>query len=403
MLKHLEVNNFKSLVGFKVDFGSTSVIVGNNAVGKSTVLQAIEFFFGAVKEDFGIMLERHSWNVSNVKSKLISSPKMSFSCDIDLETEGKVHSYHWSMSLEVKVGDDELKLLSESVDMDGNQLFEYSAKSNIYSAVTDDGNEQIIIPLVFTSSVMKQIGRNYSGEDLRQFIAYIENFDSFEMLSPGAMRLSSRGSGTTIGMSGQNLPSFIRQMNQEEKNRFGNKLRNLLDNKVSDIEAETKGKPGWTQIRITENYGDKKISFNSKEMSDGMLRMLAFVAISEIRKPDAVMLLDEVENGINISYAEKLMNIFRSMYQDNRHQIIMTTHSTVFLDYVEPENIIYLYRDHDGATKAVSLFRNEEMKKKLDYMWPGEVLLNMSQSEIVENILRNEENPDLVVNEEKSE
>ena len=43
------------------------------------------------------------------------------------------------------------------------------------------------------------------------------------------------------------------------------------------------------------------------------------------------------------------------------------------------------------------------MKKKLDYMWPGEVLLNMSQSEIVENILRNEENPDLVVNEEKSE
>ena len=204
-------------------------------------------------------------------------------------------------------------------------------------------------------------------------------------------------------MSGQNLPSFIRQMNQEEKNRFGNKLRNLLDNKVSDIEAETKGKPGWTQIRITENYGDKKISFNSKEMSDGMLRMLAFVAISEIRKPDAVMLLDEVENGINISYAEKLMNIFRSMYQDNRHQIIMTTHSTVFLDYVEPENIIYLYRDHDGATKAVSLFRNEEMKKKLDYMWPGEVLLNMSQSEIVENILRNEENPDLVVNEEKSE
>ena len=52
MLKHLEVNNFKSLVGFKVDFGSTSVIVGNNAVGKSTVLQAIEFFFGAVKEDF---------------------------------------------------------------------------------------------------------------------------------------------------------------------------------------------------------------------------------------------------------------------------------------------------------------------------------------------------------------
>ena len=40
-------------------------------------------------------------------------------------------------------------------------------------------------------------------------------------------------------------------------------------------------------------------------ISDGILRVLAFIAISEIEPVNAIFLLDEVENGINSDYAEK--------------------------------------------------------------------------------------------------
>ena len=55
-----------------------SVIIGNNATGKSSVLQAIDFLCGSVKEDFGIMLERRNWTADNIKSKLINSNKNTF-------------------------------------------------------------------------------------------------------------------------------------------------------------------------------------------------------------------------------------------------------------------------------------------------------------------------------------
>ena len=125
---------------------------------------------------------------------------------------------------------------------------------------------------------------------------------------------------------------------------------------------ETKGKPGWNQINTIEKYRNNFVKVTSKEMSDGMLRLLAFIAISEMQSPEAVMLLDEVENGINTDYAESLMRIMQDMYKEKKHQLILTTHSTVFLDYVKADDIIFLYRDEDGYTKAVHLFKDNFFK-----------------------------------------
>lgn len=49
-------------------------------------------------------------------------------------------------------------------------------------------------------------------------------------------------------------------------------------------------------------------------MSDGMLRLLALAAISEIKSSNATMLLDEIENGVNTNYAEQLLEILKEMY-----------------------------------------------------------------------------------------
>ena len=51
MFRKLKVDNFKSLVDFSVEFTPMSVIIGNNATGKSSVLQAIDFLCGSVKQD----------------------------------------------------------------------------------------------------------------------------------------------------------------------------------------------------------------------------------------------------------------------------------------------------------------------------------------------------------------
>jgi len=392
MFKRLEVDNFKSLVKFSVNLGSTCAIVGNNATGKSTILQAIDFLCSSVREDFDIMLERRGWSVVNVKSKLSSSNKISFKSTIVLE-ENRDCIYEWEMVLVAYTGKNEILLQSESVKCDDEVLLSYISEKGGYIRGETETSQGISLPdaMVAHASIMRMFMRSEKvDERLRRLIRFLLNSSSFEMLSPNEMRLSSRGNPASIGMSGKNLPSFIKQLNDEQRQSFMNKVLYVLEGRISGVEAKTQGKPGWTQIDSTENYKNRTLRVSSKEMSDGMLRLLAFVAISEIEKPEATMLLDEVENGININYAERLLKVLAEMYIAKRHQLIMTTHSTVFLDYIEPENIIYLYRDEDGATKAVNLFGTEEMKEQLEYMYPGEVILNMSQTEILEKVLLNE-------------
>ncbi|MEZ3485416.1 MAG: ATP-binding protein [Lachnospiraceae bacterium] len=65
-----------------------------------------------------------------------------------------------------------------------------------------------------------------------------------------------------------------------------------------------------------EKYESKILVIESKNMSDGMLRLLAFLAICEMDKK-GIMLLDEIENGTNLDYAEKIINILEENCQNN--------------------------------------------------------------------------------------
>ena len=388
MFRKLKVDNFKSLVDFSVEFTPMSVIIGNNATGKSSVLQAIDFLCGSVKEDFGIMLERRNWTADNIKSKLINSNKIHFESNIlPPSKEGKLE-YDWSMVLSIYSGKNEVGLLSERLVCNGTQLLVYKKGEDGF--IKNEGKDTNVLPraLAIKSSALRMLNRDETIDyRIKYFIDFLENSSSFEMLSPNEMRLSSRGVKESIGMSGKNLPSFIKQMTEEQKASFMSKLTRLLGNRISDVKAKTQGKPGWTQIVSTEKYKDKSIHISSKEMSDGMLRLLAFVAISEIKSSNATMLLDEIENGVNTNYAEQLLEILKEMYAEKKHQLILTTHSTVFMDYIDAEDIVFLYRDNNGYTKAARLFENEAMKAKLEYMYPGEILLNMSQKEVLDKLL----------------
>lgn len=388
MIKRIKIDNFKSLNDFIIDLKPLTVIVGNNAMGKSSILQAIAFLANCTVEDFGIILERRNWTVSNVKSRVgnANNSRISFETLVQLGND----ELCWTMILQTNVKKNTIHLVSESIyDIHNDEmLLDYKKTTGGFLKAM---NMHVNIPANFVvSSSCVKIIRTLGTVDnkLKKLSDFFADSASFELLSPKDMRLSSRGEVKTIGESGRNLPSFIKRMSEEQKQSFMSKVRKILGERISDVSASIPGKSGWTQINIKEHYEDGNIEFSSREISDGILRVLAFVAISEIEPSDAVFLLDEIENGINVDYAEPLMEVLKEMYGKTSHQLIVTTHSTVFLDYVNSDEIVYLFRDKSGVTQSRYMFDNEILKEKLDYMYPGEVILNMSQSEIAEMLLK---------------
>ena len=391
MIKTFNLDNFKSLNNLSINLQPMTVIVGNNATGKSSILQAIDFVCGCVNDDFSVLLERRGWTVDNIRSKFIRSGTARISFGVEVALEEPVNTtLKWGMVLQPNVAKNQLHLVSEEiVDLDTKEtLVQYKASAGGW--IKGDKEELSIMPnFVITSSCLKVI-QHLHGVDsrLNRLVDFFDNSESFEMLVPDNMRLSSRGIVKNIGETGKNLPSFIRQMSAEQKNNFMSKLKRIMGARISDVSASVKGKPGWTLINVKEHYDTGDVEFSSKEISDGILRVLAFIAISEIEPANAIFLLDEVENGINSDYAEAMIDVLSEIYEESRHQLVLTTHSTVFLDYVKPEQIVLLYRDQNGSTRADNLFDSKEIRDKLEYMYPGEILLNMSQKEIIRrNIL----------------
>lgn len=391
MIKTFNVDNFKSLNNLSINLQPMTVIVGNNATGKSSILQAIDFVCGCVNDDFSVLLERRGWTVDNIRSKFIRSGTARISFGVEVVLEEPVNTtLKWGMVLQPNVAKNQLHLVSEEiVDLDTKEtLVQYKASAG--GQIKGDKGELSIMPnFVITSSCLKVI-QHLHGVDsrLNRLVAFFDNSESFEMLAPDNMRLSSRGVVKNIGETGKNLPSFIRQMSAEQKNNFMSKLKRIMGARISDVSASVKGKPGWTLINVKEHYDTGDVEFSSKEISDGILRVLAFIAISEIEPANAIFLLDEVENGINSDYAEAMIDVLSEIYEESRHQLVLTTHSTVFLDYVKPEQIVLLYRDQNGSTRADNLFDSKEIRDKLEYMYPGEILLNMSQKEIADIFLK---------------
>lgn len=391
MIKTFNVDNFKSLNNLSINLQPMTVIVGNNATGKSSILQAIDFVCGCVNDDFSVLLERRGWTVDNIRSKFIRSGTARISFGVEVALEEPVNTtLKWGMVLQPNVAKNQLHLVSEEiVDLDTKEtLVQYKASAGGW--IKGDKEELSIMPnFVITSSCLKVI-QHLHGVDsrLNRLVAFFDNSESFEMLAPDNMRLSSRGVVKNIGETGKNLPSFIRQMSAEQKNNFMSKLKRIMGARISDVSASVKGKPGWTLINVKEHYDTGDVEFSSKEISDGILRVLAFIAISEIEPANAIFLLDEVENGINSDYAEAMIDVLSEIYEESRHQLVLTTHSTVFLDYVKPEQIVLLYRDQNGSTRADNLFDSKEIRDKLEYMYPGEILLNMSQKEIADIFLK---------------
>ena len=391
MIKTFNVDNFKSLNNLSINLQPMTVIVGNNATGKSSILQAIDFVCGCVNDDFSVLLERRGWTVDNIRSKFIRSGTARISFGVEVVLEEPVNTtLKWGMVLQPNVAKNQLHLVSEEiVDLDTKEtLVQYKASAGGW--IKGDKEELSIMPnFVITSSCLKVI-QHLHGVDsrLNRLVDFFDNSESFEMLAPDNMRLSSRGVVKNIGETGKNLPSFIRQMSAEQKNNFMSKLKRIMGARISDVSASVKGKPGWTLINVKEHYDTGDVEFSSKEISDGILRVLAFIAISEIEPANAIFLLDEVENGINSDYAEAMIDVLSEIYEESRHQLVLTTHSTVFLDYVKPEQIVLLYREQNGSTRADNLFDSKEIRDKLEYMYPGEILLNMSQKEIADIFLK---------------
>jgi predicted ATPase len=116
---------------------------------------------------------------------------------------------------------------------------------------------------------------------------------------------------------------------------------------------------------------------SANHINDGFLRVIAI--LSQSFTEHQMLLLDEIENGINPALIEKLMDFLVGLGKQGK-QVIITTHSPVILNFLDDQvardGVVLLYKTADGRTRACRYFDQPETGYKLQVLGPGEVFVD---------------------------
>jgi len=115
-------------------------------------------------------------------------------------------------------------------------------------------------------------------------------------------------------------------------------------------------------------------------VSDGVLLFLAYLFLVMGPEPTPILLIEEPEIGIHPGLLEKLVGFLRGLaYGDPAVQVIITTHSPVLLNFVQPEEIRVVERQQDGGTRVFPFQDAPDLEKLLEYQGPGEIWVNLKE------------------------
>ena len=215
---------------------------------------------------------------------------------------------------------------------------------------TEESTETEIIELqdkrklgIATLGALKQHPRISS---FRQFIEgwYLSYF------TPDAARsLPLAGPQRHLNIHGDNLGNVVQFMQREHLERF-NQILSQIAEKVPGIDRiDTERSPDG---RLLLRFNDKGFDdpFYAQQMSDGTLKVFAYLLMLYDPFPPPFICIEEPENGLYHKLLEVLASEFRTHATGRRNapQIFVTTHQPYFVDALEPDETWVLEKQPDG-------------------------------------------------------
>ncbi|MGK5077127.1 AAA family ATPase [Janthinobacterium sp. HLX7-2] len=366
MIKYCHISNFKSLVSFRVDLPKFTVLIGLNGAGKTTILQAFDFLSQLMNGRIDEWLTSRGWDKADIASKLVSTSNIAFG--VTTSFSNGTASGLWVGSFNRK----ELACFTEEAELvENGKLTEelFRLKDRQYRI---EDRDSVPVAFSYQGSILSQLRDSELGPGLKHIRDTLRNIRSLELLSPHLMRQRTRDSAASIGIGGEKLSAYLHSIKGGDKQHLLDLLRTFYPRVIDFKSSPTKG--GWKRLSIIEDFDGKHVESEVRHINDGLLRVLAMLA--QTLDGDAMLLFDEVENGVNPEIVEKLVDLLVNAKQ----QILVTTHNPMILNYladeVARESVLFVYKTPEGFTRVRPFFSLPGVGEKLDLMGPGEAFVD---------------------------
>ena len=247
--------------------------------------------------------------------------------------------------IDIKKGD-QIDENESSVRSEGNlDLLEYIN--------AEESSETEIIKLedlrqlgIATLGALKQHPR------ISAFRRFIEGWYLSYFTPEAVQSLPSAAPQEHLNIQGDNLSNVVQFMEREHPQRFQTILKKIA-NKIPGIEKIDTKKTEDNRLLLRFNEKGFEDPFYVQQMSDGTLKVFAYLLMLEDPTPPPFLCIEEPENGLYHKLLETLATEFREHATGHKDgsQIFITTHQPYFVDALAPKEVWILEKGEDGFSK----------------------------------------------------
>ena len=347
-LKSFRLENFKAIQDSgAVRFTPLTVLIGNNGSGKSSLVEGLETCRSIIVDDLDAAMERW-FGIDHVWNKRVSHQQIGFGLapethrnPLRFAVAGRTRraSYRSGLVVNARPGGNGIFIQEESGA--APEGFKYTRDSG-GKCKRDFGDKKAVD--------MKRYGPGESavrGETLE----FVKSWQFLSMLPdpmgrPSTTRLAASGP-LLLNRDGSNLAQYLVGIRKRDTVAFDGiveAMRFVLDYAENFEPVETQEIQRMMYVQMREG----EFEIPAWVLSTGTLRILALLAVLRNPEPPPLLVVEEIENGLDPRTLHLVLEEIRDAVQSKRTQIILTTHSPYFLDLVPLETLILVQRDRGG-------------------------------------------------------
>lgn len=220
---------------------------------------------------------------------------------------------------------------------------------------------------------IKGLGQFERFKAANAFRGLIENWHVSDFHIDSARgRKDASGEIEHLSETGDNLPLVARYLHEQHPELFAQILENMARRVPGICTVEPKlMDDGYLTLKFQD--GSFKTPFLDRYVSDGTIKMFAYLVLLNDPKPHPLLCVEEPENQLYPHLMAELAEEFRS-YAQNGGQVFVSTHSPDFLNALELNEVCWLvkkqgftqiHRAKDNAQIAAYVAEGDQ----LGYLW----------------------------------
>lgn len=363
-LQSLRVRNFKAVVDSKVvKLGALTAFIGNNGAGKSSLIEALETYQAIVRDGLDTAMQR--WlGIEHVRHK---------SQEAKQRMGEVVNPISWEMALGESPRKVQRLAMTVNNDPAANHMLIAGERLKSLDGTWVERNAE-------SAQKFYGPGRSMLSAPLGTSMTRVANDVlawQFLTLSPERMGLpvpQQRTLGQVrLANDGSNVADFLLDLRRQDPRAFDGIVETMafvlpyakdIQPTLTSSEIERKA---WLQL------SEDTFKVPGWLLSTGTLRMLALLALLRHPNPPPLIVVEEIENGLDPRSIHLIVEEIRNAVIAGTTQVIITTHSPYLLDLLTLEHLIVVERNGEGHPRFIRPADHENLRKWALEFAPGKL------------------------------